>query len=61
MLPKEIAFQLLNPDYEAARFLAFLRIQLWKKAIISISWQEEYSLEVAMPGEFHSAQAAFVQ
>lgn len=58
---KEMALQLLNPNYEAACFHVFLRIQLWKKAIISISWQEEYSLEVAMPGEFHSAQAAFVQ
>lgn len=61
MQPKEMALQQRNPDYEAACFHVFLRIQLWKKAIISISWQEEHSLEVVMPGEFHSAQGAFVQ
>lgn len=50
--PEEMALQLLHADYGAAWFHVFLRVQLWKSAVLSI-WQGEYSLEAGMPGEFH--------
>lgn len=55
------ALQRLNPDYKVACFHVFLRVQLWNKAIMCISWQGELSLEIVMPWEVHTAQAAFVE
>jgi len=39
----------------------FVFKEFWEAEIIFISWQEEYCLEVVLPEEFHSSQAAFVQ